>query len=107
MASSRRLAGLVTTWIAYWVVAGAIKLGPAIAAFVRATSGSDGHSKISAGYGDGRFTLSVVDRGVTTYDGSVGSLALAAWVAGPPLIAWVLWMILGRRADTPNDRVGV
>lgn len=99
MDTRRSIHGLVGTWIAYWFVAGTIKLGPAVLAFARVTRGPDGHGAVNAGYNDGRFTLSVVDQGVTTYSGSVTPLALAAWIAGPPLLSWLAWAMLRRKRE--------
>lgn len=100
MDSRRSIRGLVGTWVGYWVVAGAIKLGPAIAAIWRATR-ADHHGTVSAGYNDGLFTLNVIDQGATTYNGSVAPLVLAAWIAGPPLLSLIAWLMTRKRDRVP------
>ena len=36
----------------------------------------------------------------TTFTGTASLLAIALWVAGPPLVSWIVWAVL-RRKDAP------
>src|SRR5262245_11853787 len=99
MAVSRwsRLSTLVGSWLLYWLVLGAVKLTPAIAAIIDATSGPSGAGgTVKASFGDGRVALEVIKQGATTYNGSIGQLPLALLIGVPPLIFWGIWMRLRR-----------
>ncbi|HEY7393451.1 MAG TPA: hypothetical protein VH559_01320 [Gemmatimonadaceae bacterium] len=100
----RGISGLVGGTIAYWVVVAALKLGPAAFAIYRATRGPKGSSSVNLSFGDGRFTLNVIERGATTYTGTARLLAIAAWVALPPLIAWIAWAILQKGSSGARAR---
>ncbi len=91
MAERRSIRSLIGGWAAYWAVVAAVKLGPAAAAMYRATQGPEGQNSISFNFGNGAFTLTVLERGVTTFTGTASLLAIAAWVAGPPLVWWIVW----------------
>lgn len=93
----RSIRPLVGSWIAYWLVIAAVKLGPAAFAIWRATRGPSGSARVDASYGDGQLTLNVMAQGVKTYTGAASLLEIGAWVAGPPLIAWAVWAISRRR----------
>jgi hypothetical protein len=106
MAERRSAASLFGGWAIYWIVVGAVKLGPAIAAVLKATSGpDDGKSSVALNYGDGGFALTVIERGVTTFSGSATLLELALWMAGPPLIWWVVWAMRRRKQQPVESRV--
>jgi len=101
VAERRSISGLVGGTIAYWVAVAAVKLGPAALAIYRATRGPKGSSSVNASFGNGGFTLNVIERGVTTFTGSASLITIALWVALPPLIGWIAWAMLrnkdGRR----------
>jgi len=85
--------------IAYWVVAAAVKLGPAALAIYRATQGPKGSSSVNASLSGGGFSLNVIEKGVTTYNASASLMVIAAWVALPPLIGWIAWAVLRKKDD--------
>ena len=100
----RSIRGLVTSWIVYWVGLTLVTLGPAMLAMWRATRAPDGSSSISLNFGDGAFKLTVVDQGVTTFAGSASLIAIAAWVAGPPLLSWIVWAMRTKRSEREKAR---
>lgn len=103
MASDRRFRLLLGTWAAYWVVLTGVALGPMALAILRATGGPDnGKSSVNAAFGNGVFSMTVVDQGQTIYTSSVHFLTVALWIAGPPLLAWVAFAISGRRQREPE-----
>ena len=105
MTERRSTASLFRGWAIYWAVIALAKLGPAVAAIIRATSkGDDGTSSFSLNYGDAGFTLTVVERGTTTFAGSATLLELAAWIAGPPLIWWIVWAVRSRKREPVSSR---
>ena len=97
MASTRSIRPLVGSWIAYWLVIAAVKLGPAAFAMWRATRGPGGSARVDASYSDGLITLDVLDQGVKTFTGAASLLEVGAWIAGPPLLAWAVWAISRRK----------
>jgi hypothetical protein len=105
MAERRSIRSLVGGWAAYWAVLAAVKLGPAAAAIYRATQGPEGQGSFSLNFGNGAFTLSVIEKGVTTFTGTASVLAIAAWVAGPPLVWWVVWAMKRPKEQRVAERV--
>ncbi|HKG92409.1 MAG TPA: hypothetical protein VKA84_10975 [Gemmatimonadaceae bacterium] len=90
---------LLLAWLVYWAALIVVGLGRALLAIRRATSLPDGHGTVSANFGDGNLMLTVIENGVTTYSGSVGVLAAALWIAGPPLVLWLAWLVTRPRRD--------
>lgn len=107
MPERRSLKGLIGGWVAYWAVAAAVKLGPAIAVIYGATQGSEGKGSFSINFGDGALTLTVIENGATTYTGSASLLEVAAWVAGPPLLWWIVWAMRRRKAEGQRESARV
>jgi hypothetical protein len=99
MAERRSIRALLGGWAAYWVVLAAVKLGPAAAAISRVTQGPEGQGSFSLNFGNGGFTLTVIERGVTIFTGTASLFAIALWVAGPPLVWWVVWAMRQRKRD--------
>jgi hypothetical protein len=98
MASGRRLRLLFGTWGTYWAILGAFALGPLALAVLKATTGpTDEKSSVSANLGTDGFSVTVVNRGQTIYTSSIHVLTAALWIAGPPLLAWLVFMIGARR----------
>jgi len=100
MAERRSIRALIGGWAAYWAVIAAVKLGPAAAAIYRATQGPEGQGSFSLNFGNGAFTLTVIERGVTTFTGTASLLSIALWVAGPPLVWWIVWA-MKRKKERP------
>lgn len=90
---------LLLAWLVYWALLAVVGLGRALLAIRSATSGPDGHGSVSANFGDGRFQLTVVENGITTYSGSIGLLAAVLWIVGPPLVLWLMWLVTRPRRD--------
>lgn len=106
-----RLRHLLFSWFAYWIAIIAIKLGPAIAAGVRATSGpSDGQSKINAGWSDAAgLTVEIVEKGVKIYSGTASLASIIGWAVVPPLVLWAAWLAIGakqRRTQRERELLG-
>jgi hypothetical protein len=96
--------GLFWSWLAYWAVLIVVKLGPAIAAIWRATHAPAGQGTVSANFSNGVLSVVITQAGRTLWSGSNHLLALAAWIAGPPLLLWLIWATQRTRAQSP-DRV--
>ncbi len=90
---------LLLAWVVYWIVLALVALRPAIAMILRAVNAPKGLGSISAGVADGIATLTVVAKG-QTWTGSTSLTSLALWLAGPPLLLWLVWLVT-RRAPVP------
>ena len=93
---------LLLAWALYWVVLVLVVLRPAIAMVLRAMNAPRGLGSISAGVSDGIATLTVVAKGVT-WTGSASLTSLALWIAGPPLLLWLVWLVTRRAPATARE----
>jgi hypothetical protein len=89
---------LLASWIAYWTAAAAMKLSPAIATAWRIT-GDDHHGTISAGFNDSKLHLTMIDAGQAVWQGTTEVGTLMLWIAGPPLLLWLVWLVTRRRPE--------
>jgi hypothetical protein len=89
---------LLASWATYWVGLAGVAVGPAVPALWRATHLPKGHGTISAGFDNSLLTLSVVEDGVKTLSSSISFGAAMAWIIGPPLVLWLIWLALRSRA---------
>ena len=88
---------LLLGWAAYWVGLVGVTLSPAIAATWRATHLPDGHGSVSASFGDGGLSYTVIEDGVKTWVGTTPVTTALLWVIGPPLLLWLVWLIIRER----------
>lgn len=94
---------LLASWIAYWAVLAVVKLGPGLVAIWRATQDGSGHSSVSFNFNGAVFSLLVTKAGQTTWTGSAHLLVIAAWIAGPPLLLWLIWVTQRTRVESPES----
>ena len=94
---------LLLGWLVYWVALVAVTLAPAIAAIVRMSREANGQGGVSAAFGDGLMTLTVSQKGVTTYTGSMSFLSLVLLLAVPPLILWLVWLFGASRTNNAGE----
>ena len=83
---------LVAAWSAYWVALALVTLGPALLAIRDAVNAGEGKGNVSLGFANTVFHLTVINGGVTTWEGSASLAYIAALVVGPPLAIWLLWI---------------
>ena len=95
---------LLMTWGAYWVALVLVALGPALQALWRLTRPGE-HGSVSAGMDDGLLQLSVTGGGATAWTGSAPLGTLALWIAGPPLLLWLVWLVSRPWRGAPPERV--
>ena len=88
---------LLLGWGAYWAGLIGVTMGSAIHASWRATRLPDNHGSISAGFGDGVLNYSVIEEGVKTYAGTAPLSTVLLWLIGPPLVLWLVWLIVRER----------
>jgi len=97
---------LFASWVAYWLLLGALTLGPAAAAIWRATHAEKGKGSFSMSFGNGAISLDVLDTGATIYHGSIHFLPLTLLLAGPPLLLWLAWFASRSKRTSPDAMVG-
>jgi len=94
---------LIGAWAGYWVALGAVALAP-FGRWVWELNRIPGyHGTASASLGDDGVTISALRDNVTVFTASASLPEIAFWVAGPPLMLWLLWLML----RPPRDEVDV
>jgi hypothetical protein len=91
---------LLLGWAAYWAGLVGVTLSPAIAATWRATHLPEGHGSVSASFGDAGLSYTVIEDGVKTWVGTTPVTTALLWVVGPPLLLWLVWLIVRERPAT-------
>ncbi|MGH7654732.1 MAG: hypothetical protein ACREN6_08720 [Gemmatimonadaceae bacterium] len=97
---------LVASWVGYWAVLAAVTLAPAANALWKVSrAGAKGDASLSVGDAGVHATVSVV--GVTHWEHTVSLTTLVLFIAGPPLLLWVTWLLAssGRRVTAETDEV--
>jgi hypothetical protein len=92
--------GLFAAWAVYWAVLLAVAGRTVLRIISFASSAPKGHSSVTAGIENGRARLEALLDGRVVDGGSASLLALALWVAGPPLLLWLAWLWQRPRRDT-------
>jgi hypothetical protein len=92
---------LLGAWLAYWIVLLAVTVSPALVAALRAVAGPAGHGKIDVSSDGGSLTAHITGAGVS-WSGATSLIGIALWIAGPPLLLWLVWL-LTRRAPAPES----
>ena len=93
---------LLLAWVVYWVLLVIVGLSPALALIVRALNAPKGLGSIGANVGNGIASLTVSST-AQTWTGSVSLTSLALWIAGPPLLLWLLWLVTRRAPASARD----
>ena len=91
---------LLLGWAAYWTGLVGVTLSPAIAATWRATHLPDGHGSVSASFDNSTLNYTVIEDGVKTWMGTTSMATAVLWVVGPPLLLWLVWLIVRERPDS-------
>ncbi len=91
---------LLLGWAAYWAGLVGVTLSPAIAATWRATHLPEGHGSVSASFDNANLSYSVIEDGVKTWVGTTSISTALLWVVGPPILLWLVWLIMRERPNT-------
>ncbi|MGH7623612.1 MAG: hypothetical protein ACREMU_14815 [Gemmatimonadaceae bacterium] len=99
---------LVGWWIVYWVLLVVVGLrglwGPLWRLMREGKGGSTASVALNASSSTGiSLTLSLSGR--TLYAGSISLVALALWIAIPPLLAWLAWVAARQRDEAAREVV--
>jgi hypothetical protein len=82
---------MLATWAAYWAALLLVALGPAVLSIWRVSQSSE-KGNVSLGLDNALVHLTVMNGPTTTWSGSALLSTLALWIAGPPLLLWVVWL---------------
>ena len=96
---------LVGAWTGYWIALGGVTLAPFLKWMWEINRVPGVHGSASLQAGDGGMTLTAIREGVTVYTGVAPFTDLALWIAGPPLVLWLVWLLL-RPSRSETDEVG-
>jgi threonine/homoserine/homoserine lactone efflux protein len=98
----RSLRHLVASWVGYWAVLAAVTLTPAAIALWRVSrNGAKGDASVALGDAGLRATISL--GGVTQWDHTVSLATFVLYVAGPPLLLWVGWLLSTSREGSAEE----
>ena len=98
-----RVRNLLLGWAAYWLALIIVGLSPAFIAIRRVASAPPGHGNANAGISDGSLHATIVQDGVTTYNGAVSLTTVALLIALPPLVMWVVFLIANARTNDAGE----
>lgn len=91
--SKWRAGHLLAAWGAWWLSLGVVTLGPAFSALYR-VAGPGGEGSANANAGDAGITFNVLEKnGTVLWSGTASLLSLVLWIAGPPLLLWLVWLV--------------
>ena len=96
---------LLAAWTAWWTGLGVATLAEPLALAWRITRPEGSHGNISASFENTMLELTMSEQGRTVYESSAHFGTIALWIAGPPLVLWLVWMIAqarGRARATPE-----
>ena len=96
---------LLLGWAAYWAGLVGVTLSPAIAATWRATRLPEGHGSVSASFDNANLSYSVIEDGVKTWVGTTSITTALLWIVGPPLLLWLVWLIVRERPNTERRAI--
>jgi len=83
---------LLLAWSAYWATLALVTLGPALRAIWNVTRPGQ-HGGVSAALDDSLLRLTVTSDTQTAWAGAAHVGTLALWIAGPPLLLWLAWLV--------------
>jgi hypothetical protein len=96
---------LLAAWTVWWTGLGVATLAEPLRLAWRITRPEGNHGNISASFENTMLKLTMSEQGRTLYESSAHFGTIALWIAGPPLVLWLLWMIAqarGRARVTPE-----
>ena len=96
---------LLASWGVYWTGLIGVGLGPAIAAGFGATRLPEGHGSIEASVSNGTLSYAVIEDGVKTFTTTLQLSTAVLWVVGPPLLLWLVWLLVRRRRTESEPAV--
>jgi len=97
---------LMLGWGAYWAGLIGIAAGPAIRATWHATQLPEGHGSVNAGINNGVLNYEVIADGVKTWAGAAPLSTVFLWLIGPPLLLWLVWLMVRERPAVPQAALG-
>ena len=89
---------LLGAWIVYWAALLAVVLGPAALALWRMRGAPPNTSSAALSFGDEGVVARVAVQGATAWSMTASGWTVLLWVIGPPLLLWLVWLLLRPRA---------
>src|SRR6476661_6038721 len=90
----RVVRSLTAAVVAYWVALAAIAIGPPVRLYMQLRRQWPGH--VTLGVSD-QYGFAVVLNEQPVWQATLSWLSAAAWIIGPPLVLWALWLLSTRR----------
>ena len=84
---------LAASWAAYWITLGAVTLWEPITTAIRLAKLPENHADISFGFENTLFHLTMNQDKQTVYAGTVHLATVVFWIAAPPLLLWLIWLL--------------
>lgn len=83
---------LVAGWAGYWATLAAVALTPPVALLMKLSKAPPNTSDAAFSFGNTAITATIHSQGQEVWALHTTPLAVALWIAGPPLAMWALWM---------------
>jgi hypothetical protein len=96
---------LAATWVVYWAGLALATLWRPIGIARRLSTLPEGQASMSAELGNGMFSARMLEQDVTVWAGSASVLAIVLWIAGPPLLVWLVWALSRARPGSAESVV--
>ncbi|HEY0776503.1 MAG TPA: hypothetical protein VGD56_00930 [Gemmatirosa sp.] len=96
---------LLAAWLAYWAVLALVVLGGPALRVWRLTHDPALHGSATMHLADNLLTASVIEGGATVWSTSTHLVTIALWIAGPPLLLFLIWL-RSRSRDADGARPG-
>lgn len=106
---------LFVAWAGYWVGLALVTLWRPVSTLWRLRNLGEDRGSVTAQLSNTIFSLEMFEGDVRVWSGSASLLTMVLWIAGPPLVLWIAWVIgrprpatapapapsLGHQADRP------
>ena len=102
-----RARDLLGAWIVYWAALLAVVLGPAALALWRMRGAAPNTSSAAFSFGDEGVVASVTRHGATVWSMAASGWTVLLSLVGPPLLLWLVWLLLRPRAAPATDAPGM
>jgi hypothetical protein len=93
---------LLGAWAIYWIGLLLVTLGSGLFAALRVMNGAQEHGNINVSMNDGTLSATVVGDAVH-WTGSASLMSIVLWLAVPPLLLWLLWLVTRRAPAGARD----
>ena len=82
---------LFASWIVYWAVLAIAALWRPVSIARRLADLPDAEASISASVTNTVLSITMTAQGTSVWTTTISLLTIVLWLAGPPLLLWILW----------------